>query len=404
LLGVDLTATQPPSLDPIKCPTAPFTTLLSSASEFSIMNPRVPPPIPPNKPVFVPRPPVGLTPIHPHPVVAAAPDRIPIIDIVNDAPELAHEKLTRGATTIGAVLLRNLPINPDFRSIQGLFDTFYNSPQLQQRLQKQGPDGPKGGLFQLEGKWSGDQGVDDKASLGFPARALAKLKNLPIRRHLGVNFDNTARFFEATVNELVPWVLQSTSNVISNGSGQEVDIFQVHTEGHSNLRLIDYHRTSGNPRPGARAHRDGSMATIIFQDGTGGLEIQDPITSDWIAVPGNETVLMWGSSGAILSGGRITACHHRVMPIHSNRRNVAVIFIGADSNTPLKSLVPGQQAFGQAFLPQDMTVGNFRDMFAQQRQWKRGLHQFNQAQANMNGPPPPPHPPHGHPPQGYYQS
>ena len=363
------------------------------------MNP-VPPPIPPNKPVFVPGRSVGLTPIHPPPVVPAAVDRIPIIDITNDPPELAHDKLTRGATTLGAVLLRNLPITPDFRSIQGLFDTFYNYPQLQQRLQNhQGPNAGKGGPFQLEGKWSGDHDVDDKASLAFPARALAKLNNLPIRRHLGVNFDNTARFFEATVHELVPWVLQGSSNVISNGSGQEVDLFQIHTEGHSNLRLIDYHRTSGNPRPGARAHRDGSMATIIFQDGTGGLEIQDPTTGDWLPVPGNETVLMWGSSGAILSGGRITACHHRVMPIHSSRRNVAVVFIGADGNTPLRPLVPGQQAFGQAFLPQNMTVGNFRDMFAQQRQWKRGLNQFNQAQANVNGQPPPLHPPHG-----YYQS
>ena len=350
------------------------------------MNSQVPPPIPPNKPVFIP----GLT--H-HFVAPVAVDRIPIIDVANDAPELAQDKLTRGANTLGAVLLRNLPINPDFGSIRGLFDTLYNNPFLQQRLhnrqQNQAAGGRGGGgPFQLEGKWSGDHGVDDKASLAFPARALSRLNNLPIRRHLGPNFDNTANFFEATINELIPWVLQGTENIISNGSGQEVDMFQVHNEGHYSLRLIDYHQTSENPKPGARAHRDGSVATIIFQDGTGGLEVQDSVTGEWIPVPGGETVLMWGSSGAILSGGRIIACHHRVMPIHSQRRNVAVVFIGADGNTPLRSLVPGQQALGQAFLPQNSTVGDFRNMFLQMRQWRRAMNQQGQAMAQSSQLPP----------------
>lgn len=279
-----------------------------------------------------PAPPIPPRP-RPRPPMSAS--AIPVIDLVVDSPDVAQQAITRGATTIGCVFLRNLSMQPDFAAIQGLFDTLYQSPQISSRLEQFG-------VFQRSGKWAGDNVIDDKASLGLGARKLWGMKDYPLKRFLGPNFATVVKFYEAMEESLIPWVLQATSNVISNVSGHEVDMFDIHQEGHFNLRLLDYHRSSSTPRLGAREHRDLSMATIIFQDGAGGLEIQDPETGKWLPVPPHETVLMWGNCGTVLSGGRIVAANHRVNAIPSQRRNSAVCFISPDKNTVLQPLIPGQ--------------------------------------------------------------
>jgi 2OG-Fe(II) oxygenase superfamily len=258
---------------------------------------------------------------------------IPIIDLAADSPDAAQQAITRGATTVGCVFLRNLPMRADFAAIQRLFDTLYQTPHISSRLEEFG-------VFQRSGKWAGDDFIDDKASLGLGARKLWGMKDYPLKRFLGADFESVVNFYEAMEESLIPWVLQSTSNVISNVTGHEVDMFDIHHEGHYNLRLLDYHRSSSTPRLGAREHRDLSMATIIFQDGAGGLEIQDPATGEWLPVPPNETVLMWGNCGMVLSGGRINAANHRVNAIPSHRRNSAVCFISPDKDTVLQPLIP----------------------------------------------------------------
>jgi isopenicillin N synthase-like dioxygenase len=75
-------------------------------------------------------------------------------------------------------------------------------------------------------------------------------------------------------------------------------------------------------------HRDDTIATIIFQDGIGGLEIQDQQTGQWFAVPANETIVMWGRAGEAFSGGVVRAVDHRVNTIAMARRTSTILFIG----------------------------------------------------------------------------
>ena len=184
---------------------------------------------------------------------------------------------------------------------------------------------------------------------------------------MGPDFESIVKFFESVEQQLIPLVLQATSDVITSPTNEDTDLWSIHHEGNNNFRLIDYHRTSDSSRQGAREHRDPSTATIIFQDGSGGLEVQDPYSGVWRAVPGNETVIMWGLSGQLFSGGRVKAVNHRVRSIPSFRRNSAVFFISPDHEARLRPLVPGRFGNGEINPDGELTVGRFVEMMRNRR-------------------------------------
>lgn len=173
---------------------------------------------------------------------------------------------------------------------------------------------------ELEGfSISGDSGpvmkewIILKASIGLFSQKLQSVHSNVLRQCLGSDFEKIVQFFEAVEQQLVPLVLQATSDVIMNSTNEEADLWNVHRQGNNNFRLIDYQRTSSSPRQGDREHRDPSTATIIFQDGSVELEVQDPSIGEWRAVPSHETVIMWGRCGQVFSGGRVKAVNNRVI-------------------------------------------------------------------------------------------
>lgn len=263
----------------------------------------------------------------------------------------------------------------NFAAVQRLFDTLYNTPQLTQRLNdaSQAVRPGASGFFRLGGKWAGDDVIDNKASIHLSSRILRNLPGELLKMRLGTDFEHVMTFLEAVEEQLVPLVMQATSDAISNSTGRDVDLWDIRRQGNVGFSLIDYHRTDASPRQGAREHRDASIATIIFQDGSGGLEMHDPATGQWYPVPGHETVVMWGRSGHVFSGGRIKAANHRVTAIPSLRRNSAVVFIGADNDTPLQPLVPSQYPFPEQILNGQLTIGRARQLFVANRgRWRQG--------------------------------
>jgi isopenicillin N synthase-like dioxygenase len=83
---------------------------------------------------------------------------------------------------------------------------------------------------------------------------------------------------------------------------------------------------------------------VIFQDGNGGLEIQDQRMGQWFAVLGKEVVLMWGRAGEGLLDGIVRAVNHRVNTIPTVRRTSAIAFIGVDDSAKWKLLVQSLQS------------------------------------------------------------
>jgi len=210
---------------------------------------------------------------------------IPVVDFTRDSPSTAQQIVSHAATTDGLVFVRNLPHQPDFLAIRRLFDSLYQSPQLAARLNS---TYEKRGVFKLAGKLTNDPTVDDKSTIDLSAQRLQYIQDSQLLQDLGAEFETTVKFFETVQKQLVPLVLNATASVI----GKNVDLDSVHQERNNNFRLIDYHSSASPVRRGCGEHGDYGTATIIFQDGSGGLEFQDPQTDEWHAVPGHETVIV----------------------------------------------------------------------------------------------------------------
>lgn len=291
---------------------------------------------------------------------------VPVVDLATHSAHKAQQLVSAAATSTGLVFVRNLPNRPDFSAIQRLFDNLYQSPALAARL-----NGvyPKRGIFKVAGKLTDIETVDEKATIDLSAQRLNNMKDAVLRQALGQEFEQTIKFFKVVEEQLVPLILTATSQVIS--SKGQLDLSDVHRDANNNFRLADYHYSSPH-RHGCGEHTDYGTATIIFQDGSGGLEFQDPSTKEWCAVPGHETVIVWGWCGHILSGGKITPAKHRVQTVHVNRRNTAVCFIAPDLQTPLQPLVPGKHGFTEDIANGYVTVEEFKEMLGKRWRWREG--------------------------------
>src|SRR5579871_4257411 len=108
---------------------------------------------------------VAPPPIPPRPLPRAT--NVPTVDFAVDSQLQAQQTVTNAAVTTGFAYLRNLPMRPDFPGARRLFDQCYASPEFAGRFKMPGK-GPS--AFNRQGKWVGDEGIDDKASLDLPAR------------------------------------------------------------------------------------------------------------------------------------------------------------------------------------------------------------------------------------------
>lgn len=76
-----------------------------------------------------------------------------------------------------------------------------------------------------------------------------------------------------------------------------VDLTSAHQQAQLNFRIYDYNpiTASTDSDNGCGAHTDYGTFSIIFQDGTSGLEFEDPNSNDtWIPIPGHATVVLAG--------------------------------------------------------------------------------------------------------------
>ncbi|KAF3903240.1 hypothetical protein ABW20_dc0105260 [Dactylellina cionopaga] len=120
----------------------------------------------------------------------------------------------------------------------------------------------------------------------------------------------------------IPEALRASLN--SHGFEDVLSFFPDLTLSHQqqgmnlNFRLCDYNTSTADPKSsnGCGEHTDYGTFSIIFQDGTPGLEIESSSApGTWIPVPGDATVVLAGWCALILSGGRIHAARHRVRRI-----------------------------------------------------------------------------------------
>ncbi|KAF7133622.1 hypothetical protein CNMCM5793_004920 [Aspergillus hiratsukae] len=101
--------------------------------------------------------------------------------------------------------------------------------------------------------------------------------------------DDVLYFFDTLAAQYVPTILSSLSILAGT------DLSTAHTSYNMNYRLCDYHPDTAAPESsnGCGAHTDYGTFSIIFQDGTPGLELEET-PGTWVPVPGDATVILTG--------------------------------------------------------------------------------------------------------------
>ncbi|KAI9928093.1 hypothetical protein MW887_002126 [Aspergillus wentii] len=144
-----------------------------------------------------------------------------------------------------------------------------------------------------------------------------------------------------------------------------------------NFRLCDYNPETAAPEcsNGCGAHTDYGTFSIIFQDGTSGLELEDSDAPGiWVPVPGYATVILTGWCAVVSSGGRIRAARHRVRRTPGVRRLCAVLFIAPDLDVKMKPLDGIQPAMplSESIMRGDMNVESYKEIMGKRWRYREG--------------------------------
>lgn len=176
-------------------------------------------------------------------------------------------------------------------------------------------------------------------------------------------------FFDNIGARYVPTILSLLSFLAS------ADLSATHKSYNMNFRLCDYNPETAAPESsnGCGAHTDYGTFSIIFQDGTPGLELEEA-PDVWVPVPGGATVVLTGWCAVILSGGHVSAAKHCVRRVPVVRRLSAVLFVAPDLDVTLKPLNDIQPArpFSTSIMNGEMDVETFKEVMGKRWRYREG--------------------------------
>lgn len=137
-----------------------------------------------------------------------------------------------------------------------------------------------------------------------------------------------------------------------------------------NFRICDYIPQTASPEndKGCGAHTDYGTFSIIFQEGTGGLEFEDPNSDD-------ATVVSTGWCAVILTGAGVVAARHRVRRTPGVRRLSAVLFVAPQPDTvfsPLAGAPDLAKQFSRPVKDGELTVGWFKEFMGKKWRHREG--------------------------------
>lgn len=188
---------------------------------------------------------------------------------------------------------------------------------------------------------------------------------------LSSGYNEVLEFFNHISRTYVTTILSAMSELAG------ANLNQGHTTGKINYRLCDYNPDTAAPDSdnGCGAHTDYGTFSIIFQDGTPGLGIEDAKQPGrWIQVPGDATIILAGWCTVILTGGCIQATRHRVRRTPGVRRLSAVLFVAPDLDIELKPLEGFclNRAFSDKIMTGGVDVKWFKDVMGKKWRHREG--------------------------------
>jgi hypothetical protein len=259
-------------------------------------------------------------------------------------------------------------VKAPFKAIQQLFDHLQSSPEDAAALNA---TYPRRGIHKTaatsnptsDQKFTID--LSPNRSESIPSELSASLSNHGLQEVL--------TFFN-TVDQTWSTRILDSLRVLSGG----VDLTPAHRAPQVNFRICDYNPQTASPESdkGCGAHTDYGTFSIIFQDGAGGLEFEDPNSDDtWIPIPGDATVVLAGWCAVILTGAGVVAARHRVRRTPGVRRLSAVLFMAPQPDTVLSPLAGSPdlaKQFSKPVKDGELTVGWFKEFMGKKWRHREG--------------------------------
>ncbi|KAI0889958.1 Clavaminate synthase-like protein [Annulohypoxylon maeteangense] len=303
--------------------------------------------------------------IHPTPTAA--------IPAAAEHVKPAEAKADAYPSTADVVLLDSA-IQAPFPAIQQLFDHLRSTPSAASALNA---SYPSRGVFKTAAM--NNSVSDQKLTIDISPTRLSRIP-ASLQASLSTHgFSEIVQFFtELTSKHLEPMLA-------TLGAAIDADLSPLHKSQNLNFRLCDYAPETAAPASenGCGAHRDYGTFSIIFQDGTSGLEIEDAAhPGSWVPVPADKVVMLCGWCAFVLSGGALRAVRHRVRRQPGVRRLSAVLFVAPDVDVALKPITTGSHAaqFSSEVLQGKVSVGWFKEFMGKRWRWREGNAQLEDGQ------------------------
>lgn len=261
-------------------------------------------------------------------------------------------------------------IKPDVQApltaIRKLFDHLRTNPKDAEALNK---TYPKRGIFKTAA--ASNTTSDQKYTIDLSPSRNSKIPADVVDSLADAGFHDILSFFDIVDSTLVEPILSSLSLLAG------VDLNKSHRSRNVNFRLCDYNPQTAAPEcdNGCGAHTDYGTFSIIFQDGTSGLELEDPDhPGQWIPVPGDATVILAGWCAVVLSGGQIRATRHRVRRTPGVRRFSAVLFVAPDLDVELKPVAGASvvRPFSEEVMSGQVNVEWFKEVMGKKWRHREG--------------------------------
>ncbi|KAJ6168392.1 hypothetical protein N7497_001235 [Penicillium chrysogenum] len=265
----------------------------------------------------------------------------------------------------------NLEAKAPFSAIQALFDHLHTHPD---DVAKLNATYPHRGVIKTAALHKTES--DQKFTIDLSPMRNSRIPEV-LRESLDPNgLAEVLDFFNALSAQYVPTILSSLSILAGT------DLAAAHTSYNMNYRLCDYNPNTAAPDSsnGCGAHTDYGTFSIIFQDGTPGLELEET-PGMWAPVPGDATVVLTGWCAVILSGGRVSAAKHRVRRARGVRRLSAVLFVAPDLDVKLKPLGDSQpiRPFSETIMRGGLDVETFKDVMGKRWRYREGNEEMDNA-------------------------
>merc|ERR1712228_700487 len=233
----------------------------------------------------------------------------------------------------GIILIKDLKYNSLIDDVEKIFDKL-RMPKNQKIIEDLNNAYAKNLVFKDATK-SQLSGIDQKRSLDLSPHRISIInkENPLLLSSIGTELSSTLSFLDTMCTVAVPRILSA----ICEAAQIAVDAKKINF----NYRMLDYYESANDLNNKCGEHRDFGLFTLIFQDETGGLQMQRN-DGKWydIEADGQSVICLFGWCAQILSNGRIKATNHRVVAVgNGKRRKSAVLFVAPNHDQILSPFV-----------------------------------------------------------------